>query len=139
MDTRTRVLSTIETMTRAFNQGDLEGVLRTYEPLAVVVGQPGVPVQGEAHLRAMFADFIAAKAHFDFGGHEVTVAGDLAVHLTSWKMSGVAPDGSPLAGAGLSIAVLRRQPDDTWLMVIDNPFGDQVLHANGPTHEEIFR
>lgn len=39
-------------------------------------------------------------------------------------MAGVAPDGSPVTGSGLSVAVLRRQTDGRWLMVIDNPFGE---------------
>lgn len=127
MDTKTRVLSAIEAMTSAFHEGDIEGIMRTYEPAAVVVGEPGAPVQGDGPLRAMFAGFIAAKAYFTFDGHEVVAAGDIALHLTPWKMTGVAPDGGPISGAGLSIAVLRRQADGNWLMVIDNPFGDAIL------------
>lgn len=127
MDTTTHVLSTIDAMTAAFHQGDLDGIMRTYEPSAVVVGAPGAPVQGDGPLRAMFAGFVAARARFTFAGHEVIAAGDLAVHLTPWTMTGVAPDGSPIASAGLSVAVLRRQADGRWLMVIDNPYGDASL------------
>jgi len=126
MDEKTLILSTIETMTRAFNQGDIDGVVRTYEPGAVVVGQPGAPVSGEQALRAMFAGFVAAKAQFSFFGHEVVRAGDVALHLTPWRMIGVAPDGSPIQAEGLSVAVLRRQADGGWLMVIDHPFGDSL-------------
>jgi len=127
MDDNTRVLSTIDAMTQAFHQGDIEAIMRTYEPSAVVVGEPGAPVQGGDDLRAMFAGFVAAKAHFRFDGHEVIVAGDLALHLTPWKMTGFGPDGSPITGAGLSVAVLRRQADGNWLMVIDDPYGDASL------------
>src|SRR6185369_134771 len=127
MDTNTGVLSTIEAMTSSFHQGDIEGIMRTYEPTAVVVGQPGAPVQGDGPLRAMFAGFISAKAHFTFASHEVVAAGDIALHVTPWTMTGVAPDGSAIAGGGLSVAVLRRQADGKWLMVIDNPFGDAAL------------
>lgn len=28
---------------------------------------------------------------------------------------------------GLSVAVLRKQPDGKWLLVFDNPFGGQHL------------
>jgi ketosteroid isomerase-like protein len=127
MDSETRVLSTIEAMTSAFHQGNIDGIMRTYEPSAVVVGAPGAPVQGDGPLRAMFAGFVSAKAHFTFDGHEEITAGDNALHLTPWKMAGVAPDGSPITGAGLSIAVLRRQADGGWLMVIDDPYGDVIL------------
>lgn len=123
------VLSTIEAMTTAFHRGDVDGIMRTYEPSAVVLGEPGVPVEGDGPLRAMFAGFISAKAHFTFDGHEVITAGDIALHLTPWKMTGVGPDGSPMAQAGLSVAVLRRQADGQWLMVIDNPFGDAVRRS----------
>lgn len=129
MDENELILSTIETMTRAFNQGDLDGVMGTYEPGAVVVGQPGAPVSGESALRSMFAGFIAAQAKFSFFGHEVVRAGELAVHLTPWRMTGVAPDGSTMQAEGLSVAVLRRQTDGRWLMVIDHPFGDSLQRS----------
>jgi len=129
MDTKTRVVSTIDAMTSAFHEGDIDAIMRTYEPAAVVVGEPGAPVRGDGPLRAMFAGFIAAKARFSFDGHEVIEAGDIALHLAPWKMTGVAPDGSPITSAGLSVAVLRRQPDGRWLMVIDAPFGDATLRS----------
>jgi ketosteroid isomerase-like protein len=131
MDEKALILSTIETMTRAFNQGDIDGVMRTYEAGAVVVGQPGAPVSGEQPLRSMFAEFVAAKAQFSFFGHEVVQAGELAIHLTPWRMSGVAPNGSPIHANGLSVAVLRRQSDGRWLMVIDHPFGDSLQRSAG--------
>jgi ketosteroid isomerase-like protein len=127
MDAKSQILSTIDAMTRAFNAGDIEGIMRTYEPGAVVLGEPDVPVSGASQLRAMFAGFIAAKAHFTFSGHEVVQADDIALHLTPWRMSGVGPDGKPVEMQGLSIAVLRRQSDGRWLMVIDDPHGDALL------------
>jgi uncharacterized protein (TIGR02246 family) len=132
METTEQILSTIDAMTDAFNRGDLEGIMRTYEPGAVVVGEPGARVQGNTRLRAMFEGFIAARANFTFAGHEVIVAGDLALHLTPWKMTGVAPDGSAVGAAGLSVAVLRRQDDGRWLMAIDDPFGDSIMSPVNP-------
>jgi uncharacterized protein (TIGR02246 family) len=114
-------------MTSAFHQGDISAILGAYEAGAVVVGEPGKPVQGEAALREMFAGYIAVKPQFVYSGHEVIVAGDLALHLAPWRMTGMAPDGSAIQQRGLSVAVLRRQPDDSWLMVIDQPFGDALV------------
>jgi uncharacterized protein (TIGR02246 family) len=128
VDSKTKILSTIDDMTSAFHKGDIDGILRTYEPGAVVVGEPGMPLSGTPALRAMFAGFIAAKAHFTFQGHEVIQAEDVALHLTPWRMAGVAPDGTAVAASGLSVAVLRRQADGRWLMVIDDPYGDALLN-----------
>ena len=128
MEQKTEILLTIDAMTNSFHQGDIEGIMRTYEQGAVVVAAPGAPVSGTPALRAMFAGFIAAKAHFSFLGHEVIQAEDIALHLTPWRMAGVAPDGTAVEASGLSVAVLRRQPDGRWLMVIDDPYGDALLN-----------
>ena len=130
---KAQILSTIDDMTKAFHQGDIDGIMRTYEPGAVVVGEPGTPISGTRALRAMFAGFIAAKAHFTFLGHEVIQAENIALHLTPWRMAGVAPDGTAVAAHGLSVSVLRRQPDGGWLMIIDDPYGDALLAATSQT------
>jgi ketosteroid isomerase-like protein len=127
MQPREQILSTIHQMVDAFHRGDIAGILKTYEPGAVVMAEPGAPVTGKAGLEAMFAAFIAARARFTFQRHEVIQAGDLAVHFAPWRMTGTGPDGSPITDGGLSVAVLRRQPDGQWLMVIDDPHGDSSL------------
>lgn len=57
-------------------------------------------------------------------------AGDTAVHFAPWSMQGTDPAGNPVAGNGLSVAILKRQPDGGWKMVIDNPYGDRLLAAD---------
>lgn len=130
MESNEPILSTIVTMTDAFHKGDITGILRAYERGAVVVPEPGKPVDGEAALREMFAKFIAVKPRFTYTGHEVVRAGDLALHLAPWVMTGVAPDGTTVEDRGLSVAVLRRQADGRWLLVIDEPHGDALLRAS---------
>ncbi|BCH25265.1 YybH family protein [Mesorhizobium sp. L-8-3] len=125
MSDETRVLATIDAMTSAFAAGDIDKIMSTYAPAAVVVGEPGRPVTGDVGLRAMFADFIESGVAFTYGAHEVVLAADTALHLMKWTAPG--PDGKETTA--LSVAVLRRQPDGGWKMVIDHPFGDGVLHA----------
>lgn len=122
-----RILSVIEAMTSAFAAGDVEAVLETYENGAVVVGEPGSPSSGETALRALFEGFLAVEPKFTYHGHEVVEAGDIALHLMPWAMTGKAPDGTPIKDSGLSIAVLRRQVNGGWLMVIDHPYGDMQM------------
>ena len=118
------VLQTIGSMTSAFAAGDIDAVLATYEPGAIVVAAPGAPVGGTEALRRMFAEFVAAGVDFTYGAHEVVVAGDVGLHLMKWTAPG--PEGEQTA---LSVAVLRRQSDGSWRMVIDHPFGDGVLQT----------
>lgn len=125
MSDENAVLETIATMTEAFARGDIEAVMSTYAAPATVVAEPGKPVSGDAALRAMFADFVAAGVKFTYGAHEVVVAGDTALHLMRWQ----APVPNEVDVEALSVAVLQRQPDGGWKMVIDHPFGDAVMRA----------
>jgi uncharacterized protein (TIGR02246 family) len=122
---KTRVIATIDRMTSAFAAGDVNSIMSTYAAGAVVVGEPGKPMTGDATLRNMFAAFIQSGVPFSYGDHEVVVSGDTALHLMKWTAPG--PDGNKMSS--LSVAVLKRQPDGSWRMVIDHPFGDGVMHA----------
>jgi uncharacterized protein (TIGR02246 family) len=133
MERTDTIVATVLNMTAAFNEGDISGILCCYEPDAVVMGQPGKPLKGEVALRAMFAEFITMKPCFTYSGHEVVRAGDLALHISPWRMTGAGPDGAPIEQQGLSLAVLRRQEDGRWLMVIDQPYGDALLAGSGAT------
>lgn len=117
------VLITIDRMTNAFAKGDINEIMSTYAPEAVVVGEPNKPVSGAPALQAMFASYIEAGVAFTYGAHEVIIAGDTALHLMKWTAS--QPNGEETSA--LSVAVLRRQQDGTWKMVIDHPFGDSVM------------
>ena len=119
------IIATINTMTTAFAAGDIDAVMSTYAGGAAVVSEPGQSITGDAALRGMFAAFVESGVNFTYGEHEVVVAGDTALHLMSWTAPG--PDGETKA---LSAAVLARQTDGSWKMVIDHPFADAVMHAD---------
>lgn len=121
------VLATVETMTAAFQQGDIDTVMSTYEPAATVMFEPGAPVSDAAQLREMFGAMSGVNPVFTYSGHEVVVSGDTAIHIAPWQMTGQSPDGQEIAQSGLSVAVLRKQTDGSWKMVIDNPHGSALL------------
>lgn len=121
------VLRTIEKMNIAFHNKDIEGVMASYEPGAVVVFEPELPVSNEAQIREMFEEVFIVNPKFDFSGHEVFITGNTATHLSPWTMTGTAPDGSTIKQSGLSVAVLRKQPDGNWLMILDNPHGQFLM------------
>ncbi|WP_085906324.1 YybH family protein [Kiloniella majae] len=122
-----QIHATIETNNAAVTAGDLEGVLATFEPNGVLVGQPGMIAKGTPALREAFGQFIAINPKISITNHDVIQADDIAIHSSTWKMTGLTPDGSPIEQSGLSVVVLRKQPDGRWLMVIDNPFADYLL------------
>lgn len=126
-DEQKDVLATIQSMTEAFHTANLDGVMDSYEAGAAVVFEPGTPTTDASLLAEMFQGAFALNPKFDYSGHEVFVAGDIAVHFAPWTMKGETPDGQSIEQNGLSVAVLRKQPDGRWLMVIDNPHGGALL------------
>ncbi|WP_299476013.1 DUF4440 domain-containing protein [uncultured Roseibium sp.] len=121
------VLALVQTMTRSFEAGDLDKVMKTYENNQTIMFQPGEAVSDGIAARQIFEQFAAVSPKFSYSGHEVIVEGDLAIHIAPWRMNGRDPEGNPVTGDGLSIAVLRRQPDGSWKMVIDNPHGSHLM------------
>ncbi len=127
-DDQQAVLTAVQTMTDAFHKGDIEGVMASYEPGAVVMFEPGQAVRETQDIAAMFQGAFTLKPHFDYqNGHEVVVSGDTAVHFAPWLMTATDPSGQAIEQRGLSVAVLKRQEDGRWLMVIDNPHGQRLL------------
>jgi len=124
-----KVLSTITKMGQAYNSRDIDAVMTTYETSASVLFEPGKPVVGATAVKEMFMGSLAISPQFSFGKHEVVVAGDIALHITPWTMTGKMPDGQKVEQKGLSVAVLRKQSDGKWLMVIDNPHGQALLQS----------
>ena len=121
------VLKVILNMTEAFHKKDLEGVLASYEPNAVIVFAPEKPSSGVDAISEGFRQFFAVNPKFEYFGHEVFLNGNLAMHFAPWTMTGKTPEGNEIKQSGLSVVVLRKQPNGKWLMVFDNPFGQHLL------------
>ena len=122
------VLAHVGRMTGALHDGDLDAVMAAYADDAAVVFTPAdEPVRDASAARSAFEEITSIGARFGYRAHEVVVVGDLALHLAPWSMSGTAPAGTTLEDSGLSVAVLRRQPDASWRLVIDHPHGEHLL------------
>jgi ketosteroid isomerase-like protein len=122
------VLDAIIKMTEAFQNKDIDGVMACYEPKAVVVFEPESPVSDKNILREMFTGMSMANPIFSYSGHEVFIIGNIATHIAPWKMTAKAPDGTEIKQSGLSVAVLRKQEDGNWLMILDNPHGQFLMN-----------
>lgn len=103
--------------------GDLDGLVRLYEPDAVLVPQPGTTVTGHAAIREALSGLLALKPDFHLDFQSALEAGGLALLYSRWTLNGTAADGSALTLTSQTSDVVRRQEDGSWLFVIDNPFG----------------
>ena len=108
---------------KAMEAGDLDAVVDLYEPNASLVVEPGKTVTGSAAIREAMAGFIGLKPKLTSQHHLTVAADDLALVSTKWSLEGTGPDGKPMTMSATSTDVMRRQPDGSWKVIIDNPFG----------------
>jgi ketosteroid isomerase-like protein len=104
-----------EDLTRLFvtraNNGDAAGIAELYAENAVMAYPPGGQTVGRAAIRALWEKALANAPHFEPEPPLPTlVSGDIALTST------VAKDG---AGGRAQVAV--RQPDGSWLRLLDQP------------------
>jgi len=110
---------------QAFNAGDIEAMMKLYESAASLTPQPGQVVSGTKALREALSGFVARKPRMTLEARTLAEAGGIALTTSKWVLEGTGPDGKPMKAEGQSAEVARRQPDGTWLFVIDNPHGLQ--------------
>ena len=84
---------------QAINDGDLDALMGLYEPEATVAFGPGQVATGLAAIREGNQQLLALRPRFELRVAQVLVAGDLALLLSPWSMTG------------------------TWRFIIDNPMG----------------
>jgi len=104
-----------EDLTRLFversNAGDADGVAALYEEDAVLAFPPGQLTVGRRAIRDLWASVLAERPTFVPEAPLPTVRnGDLALTATP-----------PSDIRGARVQVCRRQPDGSWLRVIDQP------------------
>ena len=116
---------TMRQLIAAFNAGDVDAALALYHRDATIVFEPGRPASGLAAIRAALDGFLASKPTLTIEGQETVEAGDVALCCTRWSLTSAGLDGSVARRTGRGAVVLRRQPDGTWLVAVENPWTEQ--------------
>ena len=92
------------------NAGDVDGLVALYEPDAVLALPGGGTATGHVEIRAAYERIVADRPTFAAGEQRpALVCGELA--LTSAR----------LPGGAVTVEIARRQPDGSWLWVVDQP------------------
>ncbi|MET7770843.1 SgcJ/EcaC family oxidoreductase [Nocardia sp. NPDC005366] len=113
----------MDRMIAGYRAADAKAILSCYEQQAVYALDAGSTAAGEPQLRGLFEQIVAMNPQFTFDKHEIVISEDIALHISAYNAA--LPDGS--IHRGLSAAVLRRQTDGEWRMVIDHPSAERLL------------
>ena len=114
----------IEIFIAAVNAGDIERVLAVYEPGARLAF-PGQPSVGHDAIRGALQSLLAQKPTMTGRTVSVSQVGDVALLRSEWSFTGTDQTGGRVEMSGESAEVVRRQPDGTWLYIIDLPMGKE--------------
>ena len=109
----------------ALNAHDLEALMALFEPEAILIPQPGQVVTGTEAIREALSSFLALKPKYELEFKKAFQAGDIALLFSEWTLSATDPDGNAVEMEGRTSDVVRRQPDGSWLVVIENPSGTE--------------
>jgi ketosteroid isomerase-like protein len=111
---------------KEFNAKNVNSLMNMYETDACFVVQPGQIVKGLDNIRQSLQGFIDMSGNLQSDVKGVIQMSNLALVNTKWSFSGTGPDGKPVNIAGKATDVLRQQFDDTWRIIIDNPWGTDM-------------
>jgi ketosteroid isomerase-like protein len=106
-----------------FVAGDLDAMVSLYEPDATLAAGQGASVTGRRAIREVLAEFIAIRRTFEIEIGRALLSGEIALLASAWKLEGERR-GEPYEASGRTADVVRRQPDGSWLYVIDSPYGE---------------
>lgn len=112
-----------ETFVRAYNSRKLANLLALYEPTAIVRVDAERTFAGTEQIASALGEFLSAPGTLRGRNNFCLVQGEIALLRADYSL--VAPDGSVVL-SGSSAEIVRRQPDGTWLYVIDHAAGASV-------------
>ena len=105
------------------NAGNLDSLMMLYESDACFASQPGHFIKGREGIHQSMQGFVDMRGKLESKIKRVFQTSNLALVISEWSFSGTGPDGNSVNLASTATDVLRQQPDGTWRVIIDNPWG----------------
>ena len=113
----------LHSVAECINSGNLDSLMMLYESDACFSPQPGQFIKGREGIRQSLQGFVNMRGKLESKIKRVFQTSNLALVISEWSFSGTGPDGNPVNLASTATDVLRQQPDGTWDVIIDNPWG----------------
>jgi ketosteroid isomerase-like protein len=110
-------------VTECMNNKDLNAFVSLYEPEGSFIDESGENFNGTERIQEKIKGYMDMDGKLENTVRRIIHAGNVVLAYSDWTFKASGPDGSPVSLSGTAIDVLRKQSDDSWLIVIDNPWG----------------
>ncbi|MGG3626585.1 SgcJ/EcaC family oxidoreductase [Bacillus gobiensis] len=131
METKQRKIFKPEDMNasfaEAYNSGDINNFLALYEPEAILTNTDGGKAQGVPQLRKHLEDLLQLKGKMVSKNIFCIPFEDIALMRAHWTIDTVDKDGNSIQIEGHTSEIVRKQPDGSWLYIVDHPTGSDIL------------
>jgi ketosteroid isomerase-like protein len=115
----------LHSVVESINTGNLESLMMFYESDVCFASQAGLVVKGREGIRQSLQGFVDMRGKTESKINRIFKTSNLAHLISKWSFSGTGPDGNLVNLASTTTDVLLQQPDGTWRVIIDNPWGTE--------------
>lgn len=106
----------------AYNSKNIQQIMKLYTKDAKLVNEDGTVAAGLTQIQKIQTELLKIGGHFTAKNLSTVVVGDTALLNAHWHISTKDKNGKPLELSGFTSEIVKKQPNGTWLYVIDNPF-----------------
>ena len=110
-----------EIWSESFDKGDVETILRLYDPEATVVPNPGNPIRGMDELRETLQTYVAMGGVLKAEQREIVRGPGVAASYIGWTFDADLA-GEPFHLEGVATVMLADRPGG-WVALIDDFYG----------------
>ncbi|HKU83161.1 MAG TPA: nuclear transport factor 2 family protein [Candidatus Nitrosocosmicus sp.] len=110
-------------VTESINNKDLDSFILLYEPEASFIDESGENINGTEKIREKIKGYMDMNGKLESTIRKIIPAGNIVLAYSDWTFKASGPDGNSVNLGGTAIDVLRKQSDNSWLVIIDNPWG----------------
>ena len=109
-------------VTECMNNKDLNAFVSLYEPGGSFIDEAGENFNGAERIREKIKGYMDMNGKLENTVRRIIPAGNVVLAYSEWTFKASGPNGSPVNLGGTAVDVLRKQSDESWLIVIDNPW-----------------
>jgi uncharacterized protein (TIGR02246 family) len=113
--------------TDALNAKDLETLVDLYAEDAVMIAPGNLEVRGKEDIRAFFVDTLKVVESIELDTVFRINYADTVVFRSSYTVVFTGENGEKITQRTSGIEVERRQPDGSWLFIVDHHYGGADL------------